>query len=103
MLTKEMILEVFKLNVIIKKHTYMRMKERNINIHEIEEAILSDEIIEQYQDDYPLPSALLLGKFNTNKPMHIVCAPSDLGLIIISVYSPSEKFWKKNWKKRLKK
>ena len=62
-------------------------------------AIENDDIIEYYPDDFPIPSVLLLGFVNSN-PIHIVCAPSDKALIIITAYYPDPNFWKNNWKDR---
>ena len=39
----------------------MRCQQRNITYEEIKEVIRSREIIEEYPDDYPYPSCLLLG------------------------------------------
>ncbi len=100
-LNKENLLRSFHLDIIMKNHAYSRMKTRNISIAMVENAILDDDIIEKYPDDFPLPSVLLLG-YDNKVPLHIVCAPSDKGLIIISVYIPNENIWKNDWRTRLK-
>ncbi len=102
MISQNNVLEAFQLNIIIKQHAYHRMKERNLNIHVIEEVINSDEIIEQYPDDNPFPSVLILGRTNNENPIHIVCAPTDIGLVIITAYHPSSDNWEFNWKTRKK-
>lgn len=99
MIDKEFLMEAFRKDVIIKIHAYDRIKERNISFHQIEQAIEADDLIEFYQDDYPVPSVLILGFVNDN-PLHIVCAPSDKALIIITAYHPDPKLWKNNWKER---
>jgi hypothetical protein len=40
----------------LKRHAFIRMTERNIKIHELEEALIKCTIIETYPDDKPLKS-----------------------------------------------
>jgi hypothetical protein len=35
----------------------------------------SGEIIEEYADDVPYPSCLVLGRTRTGRALHVVCAP----------------------------
>lgn len=46
-----------KSSIIFKDHAVLRMFERGISKNEIVEIIESGEIIEEYNDDYPYPSA----------------------------------------------
>jgi len=61
---------------------------------DVENAIISGEIIEKYLDDKPYPSCLLLG-FSENRPLHIVCAvdESEENCIIVTVYRPDPDLW----------
>ena len=43
-------------NLLWKKHALERMLERGISIALVKQAILSGSIIEEYPDDYPIPS-----------------------------------------------
>ena len=95
--------ESFQDNIVIKQHAYRKLAERNISLDDMEKAFLSDEIIEQYGDDYPYPSVLLLGFLDEGTPLHLVCAPTDIGLAIITVYQPNEDSWEESLKKRRKK
>ena len=54
--------------------------------------ILNDELIENYPDDYPCPSALLLGKYDNNH-YHIVIGDCTDHIRIITLYIPSNKQW----------
>lgn len=99
MIDKEFLMEAFRKDIIIKIHAYDRIKERNISFYQIEQTIEADDIIEFYQDDYPIPNVLVLGYVN-DRPIHIVCAPTDDALIIITAYYPDRKLWKDNWKER---
>ena len=64
---------------------------------DLEIAILNDELIEEYADDYSMPSVLLLGFLEDQTPLHIVCTPTDLDLVVITAYRPSRDLWKDNW------
>ncbi len=77
------------------------MHERCITEEEVEHAIASGAIIENYPDDTPYPSALLLGHAGT-KPIHVVYAIDvEDGLrIIITVYEPDLKIWHDDLKTR---
>lgn len=63
--------------------------------HEIFEAIINGEIIEEYFEDKPYPSVLVYGTTKNNRPLHIVCAYDELDelVIIITVYQPNPKMW----------
>lgn len=65
----------------------VRMVERNISREDVKKAILGGTIIEEYPDDYPLPSCLILG-FSNSTPLHVVLAVEENAIIIISVYIP---------------
>lgn len=70
----------------------METKERqndNLTILEVEEAILSGMILEQYVDTGRGESCLIVGFTNIGKPIHIVCGKTDEELVIITVYIPS--------------
>ena len=100
MISKDQILAAFRKDLIITVHTYERLKDRELTVYDLEKAILSDEILENYPDDYPLPSVLLLGFLDNQNPLHIVCAATDLGLTVITAYIPNVDLWEENWKER---
>jgi hypothetical protein len=60
-----------------------------IRVDEVVEALDAGEIIEEYPDDQPYPSCLILGRTRAARPLHIVCAPvlTEQRLIIISTRS----------------
>lgn len=101
-LTKEAIKKAFQKDIIIKLHAYERIRLRGLSLDMIENAILDDDIVERYPDDYPISSVLLLG-FDETVPIHVICAPSDIGLIIISVYIPNRNIWLGDYKTRINK
>ena len=66
----------------------------HLTIAELEEALASCEIIEQYTDDPRGESCLALG-FCRGKPIHVVCGKRREGkLFLITVYIPAEPKWK---------
>ncbi len=89
--------------VALKKHCVLRMRQRRISVNEFKEAMAHAEIVEYYEDDYPLPSALILGFTASGRPLHAVVA-LDQGseiLWVITLYEPTIELWDeqfKNWR-----
>ena len=81
-------------------HLMIRLCQRNITQEDIEQAILNGEIIEEYKQDYPYPSCLILGKTSNNKIIHVVCGVGENELWIITSYYPNEDEWQDNLKTR---
>ncbi|HUV82421.1 MAG TPA: DUF4258 domain-containing protein [archaeon] len=76
---------------IISNHARIRMFQRNISTSDIRYIIENGEIIEDYLDDEPCPSALFLGFIK--KPIHIVVAQCEDHARIITVYIPEKDKW----------
>ena len=70
------ILELRKLctpqNIRITLHAAKRLEQRGIFLSDVIACIMNGEIIEQYPDDYPYPSCLILGSNLGNKFLHVV-------------------------------
>lgn len=71
---------------------------------DVAHVVEAGEIIEEYLDDRPLPSRLLLG-FSGTRPIHVVAAdhpenPDDT--FVITTYEPSLDEWDPTFRKRLK-
>jgi len=60
----------------------------NLTILEVEEAILSGRILENYPGDKKGESCLVVGFSNSGVPIHIVCGKRGDKLVIITVYIP---------------
>jgi hypothetical protein len=60
------------------------------------------EIIEQYLDDTPYASCLLLGYTRTRRPHHLVCAPvsAEERLIVITTYQLDPNRWDPDLRRR---
>ena len=59
-------------------------------------------IIEEYQEDYPLPSVLISGIAHGNRPLHAVVAIDDESrrLYLITIYEPDPERWSENFSRR---
>ncbi len=66
-----------------------------ISISEVVEAVGYAEIVEEYPDDLPYPSALILGFTSSQRPLHLVCAFNYIedSLTIVTVYQPDPDRW----------
>lgn len=74
-------------------HILVRLLQRNIKISDVKEAILSGKIIEEYPDDYPHPSCLILGIALNKQKLHVVCGVDKDLLWLITAYKPSATEW----------
>jgi hypothetical protein len=80
-----------------------KVRLRQIEMGEIEEAILQGDIIEAYPDDPRGASCLIHGLTDQNRPLHVVCGRlEDDEILIITVYEPDSGEWKRDWKTRKK-
>jgi len=92
------------LTFIYREHAIQRMFERDILEVDVENSIKNGEIIEEYLDDKPYPSFLVLG-LSKIKPLHVVFAKNyeDNQIIIITAYYPDKDKWSDDYKKRIEK
>jgi len=84
-----------------RKHTLIRLAERNISQNVVLEVILEGEVIENYLKDRPFSSCLMF-KFIKGKPFHVVVSldeQNQKGYIITS-YEPSLDKFESDFKKR---
>ena len=81
--------------LIVTAHCMERMSKRAIALDEVKRAIIEGEIIEDYPDDYPYPSALILGN-----GLHVVAGIGDGMLWLITAYRPSAEQWEDDLKTR---
>jgi len=81
-------------------HVSKRLLQRSISAFEVEVSISNGIIIEDYPDDYPYPSCLLLGKTVDDRVLHIVCAINNDMLWIITAYEPNLMEWEADYRTR---
>ena len=89
--------------IAFKRHAIIRMQQRGIKADDVKTMLLVAEIVEEYVQDYPLPSVLLLGITQTQRPLHAVVAidSTDDGMLwVITVYEPDQINWSSDLKTR---
>ena len=85
--------------MVLTQHSRKRLSERGIKVLDIVNAINTGEIIEDYPEDYPFPSCLILGK-TEDKVVHIVASINDGMIYLITAYIPDSDKWESDWKTR---
>ncbi len=83
---------VSKEKVQIRHHARIRMRNRGIKLDAFMDALAYGEVIEEYPDDKPYPSCLIYGE-SDGRPIHVVCAISDVEIIVITAYEPDPEKW----------
>ena len=96
--------EVSKMRCLFLPHALRQMNrpERMISTEEIRRVLEHGEIIEDYPEDARGHSCLILGRGESNRPIHIVCAHKEDYLAIITAYIPGEREWTNGFKTRRK-
>ena len=69
---------------------------------EVRLVIEKGNVIEDYPEDARGHSCLLLGFGDENRPVHVVCAPNDDYLAIITAYLPDVNEWSPDYRERIK-
>ena len=75
---------------------------RLITAMEVRQVVETGSIIEEYPDDPRGPSCLMIGYGLDRRPIHIVCAPKDDFLAVITAYLPDPGEWSHDFRKRIK-
>lgn len=83
----------------VTSHALLKMRERKIRIEQVKQCILQGQIIEEYPDDHPFPSALVLA-FESDTPIHVVAGIGEDELWIITAYYPDLNRWEPDFKTR---
>lgn len=86
--------------VFMTEHAAERFHQRGIRIRDIRSAINSGEIIEQYPNDYPYPSCLILGKSSEGRDIHAVLSDEGNSGRIITAYFPDADKWSEDFRLR---
>lgn len=87
--------------ILWMEHVALRLRERGIKRADVIECIENGEIIEQYLDDTPFPSCLILGKCRNGEPLHIVVGlNTDVICCMITTYRPDLEKWEDDFKTR---
>lgn len=78
-------------------HVLARLQERGIDPSDIKSCIATGRIIEQYLDDYPYPSCLVLGAAVAGKVLHVVVGVGEGYLWLITAYYPDPQKWNEDF------
>lgn len=86
-----------------QRHALERMMERGISRESVKTVLLTGEIIEDYPDDKPYPSALFFGWIEGN-PLHGVAAFDSQSnyCFVITAYKPDLEHFESDYKTRRK-
>jgi hypothetical protein len=71
-----------------------------ITTDEVRTVIEHGELVEDYPDDSRGHSCLMLGFGENGRPIHVVCAPKDEYLAIITAYLPDPHEWADGFRQR---
>ena len=78
----------------------MARPDRMIATEEVRAAIEQGDLVEDYPDDSRGHSCLMLGFGEGGRPIHVVCAPKDEYLAIITAYLPDPHEWAEGFSQR---
>ena len=89
--------------IVFRAHAIKRMFERQISDDDVRHVLETGEVIEEYPDDIPFPSRLMLG-WRGFRPLHIVIADNaDTDeTIVITAYEPDLDQWEPGYTERKK-
>lgn len=89
--------------IIYRIHAIQRMFERRISGENVRQVLQAGEVIEDYSDEMPFPSSLMLGRRGT-RPLHVVMAENteEGESVVITVYEPDPAQWKSGSRNRKK-
>lgn len=84
--------------VYYTRHARLEMETDEFGVihdQEVYEAVVAGEIIREYPDDTPYPSALVLGVTQNGRPLHVVCAydNAERRAFVVTVYQPDPLKW----------
>ena len=89
------------ISIIYRVHAVQRMFERKISGKNVRRALEAGEVIEDYSDEMPEPSRLILG-YQGKRPFHVVTSENagTNETTVITVYVPDADKWKKDFRSR---
>ena len=87
-------------NYVVTMHSRRRMNERGILLRDVMYAVAHGEMIEQYPEDYPFPSCLILGATVGGRYLHAVVSLNESHIYLITAYYPDEEEWEPDMKTR---
>ena len=89
--------------VFITEHAAERSRQRGILTRDIRNGVETGEIIEQYPDDFPFPSCLILGDDLAGNRIHVCMSEEGSSSRIITAYYPDKEKWSDDFRARKEK
>lgn len=89
--------------IVFSQHAFTRMFEREISPDVVKRAAQMGEVIENYPDDQPYPSVLLL-YFEAGRALHVVAGVNEAESTchIVTAYWPDPALWSADFTVRRK-
>lgn len=86
-------------NILWRKHALEKMIARSISRDDVITVLGNGEVIRQYFEDRPFPSALVLG-FPENRPIHVVVSFDETTgqIFVITAYEPDLNIFEPDFK-----
>ena len=87
--------------LLFRVHAIQRMFQRGLGERDIHQVLENGEVIEEYPDDQPYPSRLVVG-WSRSRPIHVVAANNqdDHEVVVITVYEPDLSHWEPDFRTR---
>ena len=87
--------------LVFRVHAVQRMFQRGISKDDVVRALRDGNVIEEYLEDQPYPSRLIMG-WSGSRPLHVVASdnPTAQETIIITVYEPDPEKWDLSFRRR---
>ncbi len=91
-----------KKKVLFLPHAIRQMSrpDRMITPKEVEQVVITGDLVEDYPQDHRGPSCLLLGPGKESRPIHVVCSPKSDYLAVITAYLPDADQWSSDYRRR---
>ena len=101
--SREEVIRAYKKKLLFTSHALnqMNLSDRMILKEEVIETILNGHVIEEYPDDSRGKSYLICSD-KPGRMIHVVCAPKNEYLVIITAYVPTIDKWEENLRSRRK-
>lgn len=89
---------------VYTRHARKRILEKGLSVEAIEQTVASPQaVVEEYPDDTPFPSRLVLGR-DGDTPLHVVVAEDTARatLYVVTAYHPDPAEWQNGYAQRSK-
>jgi len=89
------------MNIVFRIHALRRMAQRHISQSEVRYVVETGAVLEEYPEDRPFPSHLILG-WVRDRPLHVVAAKDAVSqeTVIVTVYEPDTAKWSGDFRTR---